>query len=554
MNILVVRTVLHQGEIEVSFHYDPKLVEKVKNITGRRFDPRSKSWFVPALSIDELKHQFPNEISDEFVETVKAYLSRKPPKPKRHHVSGALYSYQKYGVAFLLENPRCILADEMGLGKTVQTLDACEELLSRKKIDKVIIICPNSVKHPVWEKELKTWLPNAKYVIVGGSKTQRERQWATDATYYVLNYELTINPLDQEKLMELVYNHQCALVLDEATHIKNFRAKRSRAIKRLNTPVRYALTGRPVENRPDELFSINEFLRLPILGTWRQFEFKYIIKNRFNQIIGYKNLDDLHKRVSTIMLRRKKVDVLDDVPDKITQTYEVELTPQESKEYALLTSSVLEWLGTGKFYHQTPRREIFASLTLCRMYLDHPDLIRRSESPRARSVASEITASTSSKFKELIRLLEDEIDPNEKVVIFSQFKTMLDILYNQLTKRERAVMFHGGLSQTERSKALQDFSIRPDIRYFLSTDSGAYGLNLQVASIVIQYDLPWNPAKLQQRIDRLHRIGQKNVVNDIRLVVVDYEKIEQRVKEILGSKDDMFSQVVEGFSADQVWV
>lgn len=522
--------------IQVHSQYSEGFVSKVKAIPGRDFDPKTKVWSIPITSLSEMQITFPT-MPETIIEKAKERLGFEPTELRFAKINGKPYDYQKIGASFLIKRRKCILADEMGLGKTCEALMACEELYLAGEIEHTIIFCPSTIKFTTWEREINKWLPDREVVVIDGTRAKRKKLWDKKAHFYVVNYELARNNFDYPLIRMLIENDVCAIVLDECTRVKNHKAKTSKAIKTLQAPYKFCLSGAPVENTPAELYSINQFLDNNILGNWRNFDLRYIIRDIWGNIAGYKNLDDLRRRILFIMLRRKKVDVLD-LPPVIKHTRLISLTPTESREYKMLTKPVFDLLT----FKKVKISAVLGNLTLCRMYLDHPDLIRQSESPTAKRMVGHMKAKTSSKFEEFKAILP-ELE-GHKVVVFSQFRKMIAILHELLG--EKSIEFVGGMSSKEQETLIVEFDQNPDIRFFLSTETGAYGVNLPVADIVINYDLPWNPAKLQQRIDRLHRIGQKNTVNVINLLVEDEDKIEKKVKKVLGRKEEWAKQILEG--------
>lgn len=526
--------------IQIYSQYNRDFVSKVSAIPGRVFYPETKVWSVPITSLSEVQVAFP-KIPNIVIEQAKKKLGFEPTELKYAQINGKPYDYQKIGASFLMKRQKCILADEMGLGKTIQALMACEELYLAGEIEHTIIFCPSTIKFTIWEREINKWLPERDVVVIDGTRAKRKKLWEKKAHFYVVNYELVRNACDYPIIKTIVDNNACVIVADECTRFKSWQTKTSKAIKSLNAPYKFCLSGAPVENTPAELYSINQFLDNNILGNWRNFDLRYIVRDIWGGIAGYKNLDDLRRRILFIMLRRKKVDVLD-LPPVIKQTRLISLTPTESREYKMLTKPVFDLLTFKKFKISV----VLGNLTLCRMYLDHPDLLRHSESPTAKRMVENMKAKTSSKFEEFKALLP-ELE-GHKVVVFSQFRKMIAILHELLG--EKSIEFVGGMSPKDKELVIDTFNSELGAQFFLSTETGAYGVNLPIADVIINYDLPWNPAKLQQRIDRLHRIGQRNTVNVINLLVEDEDKIEKKVKKVLGRKEEWAKQILEGEEND----
>jgi len=271
-----------------------------------------------------------------------------------------------------------------------------------------------------------------------------------------------------------------------------------------------------------------------ILGSWDYFNKRYIIKDNFGRVLQYINLEELGLKLKKIMFRCKKRDVLDDLPERIDNVYNIKLSSSESKDYKGIERAINSELDLYK-KGKTSIKSVLSVIQMSKMFCDHPDLIRNSESRSANKIV--LSTNNHSKINELVKILK-EID--DKVLIFSQYAEMCKIIGDTLRKEGYTVEIVTGKDKDKEAK-IEKF--REESQIMVSTDVMSYGVNLQFASYIINYDLSWNPAINEQRIARIDRMGQKNTVNVINLIVEDSDKIEQRIAEVLGQKEDIFEQI-----------
>ena len=375
-----------------------------------------------------------------------------------------------------------------------------------------------------WGREIERFTGES-YVVVGGTKAKRAKQYAQDSFFTVLNYELVLRDLDH--LYELKPD---LVILDEAQRIKNWRAKTSQALKELPRPFAFVLSGTPLENRLEELFSIVEFLDDRLLGPPWQFMARHVVKDEWGGIIGYKDLPGVRRAIAPILLRRRKADVLKDLPERIDNDFWLELETEQERVYRPIQRAMDDLLrlpawGAG---------ESAAALSL---------LTKLRECATAAQLADP-SVHSSSKLRELPNLVSEIASEGHKMLIFSQWERMTRYAQEVLAaKGWKTVRLHGGLSMRERTRIIDSFMNDPEVHAFISTDAGGLGLNLQVASFVINLDLPWNPAKVEQRIGRAHRIGQTQTVNVINMIALD--TIEQRVLDVLYRKQELFDELLD---------
>ncbi|MGI8589074.1 MAG: DEAD/DEAH box helicase [Chloroflexia bacterium] len=434
-----------------------------------------------------------------------------------------LYPFQLLGVLFLAFTGRALLADDMGLGKTVQALGAAHLLMEQAGIKRVLIVTPASVKRQ-WAHEIERF-SGLPAVVVGGSKARRAKQYAAPAVFTIINYELVLR--DFGAIIALAPD---LIVLDEAQRIKNWQAKTTRRIKELPAPYSFVLTGTPLENRLEELYSVVEFLDPRLLGPAWQFLAEHTVQDQFGAITGYKHLDEVRHTLAPIFLRRRKADVLTELPPRIDNLYSVNLTPEQARLYRPAEKELLELLREHEWDAEA-RGRVLSLITRLRELADAAQL-----------VAPEVHAS--SKLQELAALVPDLVAAGHKMLVFSEWERMTRLAEGALAHvGVRSVRLHGGMSGPAREAVLREFREDPDLRVFISTEAGGLGLNLQAASYVINLDLPWNPARLEQRIARAHRMGQIQPVNVITLIAAD--TIEQRVLDVLYAKQALFTELFD---------
>ncbi|MDT8397076.1 MAG: DEAD/DEAH box helicase [Pseudomonadales bacterium] len=447
-----------------------------------------------------------------------------------HLVKQPLYPYQQEGMLHLAFTGRALLADEMGLGKTVQAIAACELLRRTLGIKRVLVISPASLKGE-WEEQIGkfTGLPTH---IVQGPRAKRLQQYGGDqGFFYLANYE-QVRP-DTAELNAILAPD--VIILDEAQRIKNWQAKTAAAVKRLQSPYAFVLTGTPVENRIDEIYSIVQFLDPGIFGPLFRFNRDFYQLDEKGRAIGYKNLDRLHERLKAIMLRRRKEEVEGQLPGRTVNTYFVPMHPEQTLRYEEYEARVarLAAMARRRPLKKEEMERLQQYLACMRMLCDTPYIL----DPECR---------ISPKVEELGDLLQEILaDGDHKIIVFSEWARMLELVQELAGEMGIGHAVHtGSVPLPERREEIRRFKNDPACRLFLSTDSGAVGLNLQVADVVINVDMPWNPAKLEQRIARAWRKHQKRPVQVINLV--SEHTIEHRMLSLLEQKRSLAEGVVDG--------
>lgn len=450
-------------------------------------------------------------------------------------LSTKLYPYQEQGAMHLAFGRRAMLADDMGLGKTVQAIAAAALLKEMRDIQKAVIICPASLKHQ-WAREIRRFT-SLSVTIVEGNLEERRKLYSDPSFFKIINYELV--RFDMDELLKL---HPDLIILDEAQRIKNWRAKTAMMVKSLPSRYAFVLTGTPLENRIDELYSIFQFLDPRILGPlWHFNDRFYELEKRESgtyKVLGYKNIDQLRMLIKPYILRRTRDEVLKDLPPRTDNNFFVEMTDPQWDAYNEFKEKLAKLISASKRRPLTPKER-----ELLLMYMIKMRLICNALALHDKEIELKDSEKTAPKLGELDEILTEEIASNgHKAVIFSQWATML-ALTEPILKRIGLgyVKLTGDVPSAKRGDLIQKFFDDPDCRIFLSTDAGGVGLNLQAASLVINLDLPWNPAVLEQRIARAHRHGQLSSVQVINLIAKG--TIEERMLDTLAEKKNVFATV-----------
>ena len=460
-----------------------------------------------------------------------------------------LYDYQTRGALFLACRGRSILGDDMGLGKTAQTLAAVELLARERGIRRVLVVAPASVKYQ-WETEITKFTARPVQVI-DGSPDARKDQYGRDTFYRLVNYEQVVR--DREAINDWKPD---VVVLDEAQRIKNWESKTSRAVKKLHSRYAMVLTGTPLENKLEELYSIVQFVDERRFGPAFQFLHEHRVLDDAGKLKGYRNLDAIREKLAPIFLRRTRGEVLTQLPERTDNTVFVELAPEQRARYEEQRTALAR-LVQKNYLTDLDRKRILACLVNMRTVCDSTFLFDRQThvSPKLDEFAELVPELIGTAVRapsvsegEPPHPLADTRGSDEhahKLVVFSQWETMAFEAARVLDRLGVGyVVLHGGLPGKERKEVLDRFRTDPACRVFLSTDAGGTGLNLQDADTVVNLELPWNPATLEQRIARVHRMGQRRPVRVINFVTRG--TIEERVLRTLEAKQALFAGLFEG--------
>jgi len=440
-----------------------------------------------------------------------------------------LYPYQRQGALFAATAGRCLLADDMGLGKTIQAMAAAEILARAAGVERVLVVCPTSLKHQ-WRQEIGKFTGRSTEVVEG-LPAARSARYASDTFYKITNYDVIHRDLDliRRWAPDLV-------ILDEAQRIKNWKTRTARSVKRLASPFAIVLTGTPLENRLEELHSIVEFVDRFRLGPMFRFLAAHQIADDSGRVVGYRQLAQIAETLKPVLLRRGKAEVLRELPERLDKMFFVPMTEPQMRHHEenreIVARIVARWRRY-RFLSETDQRRLMIALQNMRMACDSTYLL-------------DGTTDHGVKAEELATLLEEIFErPDAKVVVFSQWVRMHELIVRRLTARRWPhVFFHGGVPGPQRMGLLRQFKEDARCRVFLSTDAGGVGLNLQNATVVVNMDQPWNPAVLEQRIGRVHRLGQQRPVRVVNFVAQG--TIEHGMLSLLSFKKSLFAGVLDG--------
>ena len=439
-----------------------------------------------------------------------------------------LLPYQTQGALFAACRGRVVLADDMGLGKTVQALAATELLRRRKGIERVLVIAPASVKYQ-WKTEIEkfTGMPAQ---IVDGLLPRRQALYASPAFFTLTSYELALK--DVRCMHEL---RPDLIILDEAQRIRNWSTATARTIKQLKSRYAFVLTGTPLENKLEELFSVVEFVDGRRLGPAFRFLHEHRMEDEKGHLLGYRGLDQVRGQLAPVLLRRTRQEVLKDLPERTDQIFRVPLTPKQAEPYYeqndILAQLMRKWERQG-WLSDIDQKRVLCCIQNMRMLCNSTFLFDKKthHSPKLHE------------FREI--LTELAIEENRKVVVFSEYERMTYLAGEELRKLGIGfVSLHGGVPSRQRGALIEKFRNDPACKVFLSTDAGGVGLNLQAASAVVNFEPPWNPARLEQRIGRVHRLGQSRPVHVVHMLTTD--SIEERVWETMRLKKSLFAGVFD---------
>ncbi len=411
------------------------------------------------------------------------------------------FDYQYEGVAFLFPRYSAVLADEMGLGKTMQAITTIRLLLRSGEIPNVLLVCPKPLVTN-WQREFNQWAPEIPTVVIEGNQTRRHWQWENEiAPVRIVNYEVVIR--DQE-LVTQTERPFGLVVLDEAQRIKNRLSSTSQIIRNIPRTRGWALTGTPVENSPDDLVGIFEFLSPGFLST-------NMTPRHMGQVAG------------DHILRRQKSDVLTDLPPKLYRDADLRLTKQQQRSYEMAESD-----GVIKL------EEMGSDITIQHVF----ELVLR-----LKQICNfDPATSASSKCERLKADLEEVAASGRKAIVFSQWVNTIEKLTGELGQYN-PLEYHGKIPSKRRDGILDEFKNDPNRHVLLmSYGAGSVGLNLQFCEYVFLFDRWWNPAVEDQAINRAHRIGAAGPVTVTRFLSVG--TIEERINAVLDKKRELFDTIL----------
>lgn len=494
---------------------------------------------------------------------------------------GTLKPYQVEAVSRMVDQKRMLVAYEMGLGKTPMTIAAIEELRSQGNMTRtVLVLCLASLKYQ-WQKEIEKF-SDSSAIVIDGTPKQRAQQYedVVEARYVIMNYEQVVNDWDVIKKFELD-----AIICDEATAIKGFRAKRAKKVKELakKIPVRFALTGTPIENgKPEEIFSIMQFVDPAVLGRFDLFDKTFIVRNHFGGVQRYRNLPLLHKVMLANSVRKsqKDEDVKPYLPDAVyREPLLVKFDSKSQKVYDYVSQDLSRLLveareafGSsfniaahyGQSYDPSDpanemRGEIMSRIGALRMLCSgfqnlvysytNFDQHTGKGSAYVHSLGDMITSlSKTPKRDALMQYLKDhlDIDTAHKAVVFSSYLVSVADIHTSLEDAGyESVMYTGEMNAKQKEEAKVRFQTNPNCRVLISSDAGGYGVDLPQANLLVNYDQPWSSGLAVQRNGRINRTSSQWPTITIQDILVQ-NSIEQRQYEMLKQKKTVAGAVLDG--------
>ena len=447
-----------------------------------------------------------------------------------------LYPYQKEGIRFAFERGRTIIADEMGLGKTIQAIGTAELLRREGLAEQILIVCPTSLKYQ-WQREIERFSKDKEHspehpltLVIEGNPLKRKEQYASDVPYKIVSYNCMSNDVKMWGSLQTE-----VLIMDEVQRLKNWKTQISMAARKIRSDYAVILSGTPLENKLEELYSVMEFADNFCLGPYWQFRADSIVTDDGGKVIGYQNLNKVGDMARERLIRRTKKQVAIQMPKRTDQNIFVPMTKEQMDIHEEFKMSVANLVYKWRKLHFLPekdRQRLLQFLSMMRMVCDSTYILDQK-------------SRYDTKVTETMSILQQVFDNgDEKVVIFSQWERMTRLIAYELDKLGvRYEYLHGGVPSKARRDLINNFTDNPDSRVFLSTDAGSTGLNLQAGSIMINLDLPWNPAVLEQRIARIYRLGQERNVQVINLV--SRGTIEESMLGKLRFKTAMFEGVLD---------
>ena len=460
-------------------------------------------------------------------------------------LSVTLYPYQKEGIRFAFAQGRSIIADEMGLGKTIQAIGTAELLRREGLAEQILIVCPTSLKYQ-WQREIERFVRNVDgrqdatktaqqnrplTLVIEGNPIKRKEQYAADVPYKIVSYNCMSNDVRMWGALQTE-----VLIMDEVQRLKNWKTKISMAARKVKSDYAVILSGTPLENKLEELYSVMEFADNYCLSPYWRFKDECIVVDPGGKTIGYKNLNRVGELVRQRLIRRTKKQVALQMPRRTDQNLFVPMTTEQMSMHDEYKEHVAKLVYKWRKMHFLPekdRKRLLQYLSMMRMVCDSTYILDQK-------------SRYDTKVTETMNILQQVFENgDEKVVIFSQWERMTRLIAYELDKMGASYEYlHGGVPSAKRRNLINNFTDDPDCRVFLSTDAGSTGLNLQAGSVMINLDLPWNPAVLEQRIARIYRLGQERNVQVINLVAKG--TIEEDMLGKLRFKSAMFEGVLDG--------
>lgn len=443
------------------------------------------------------------------------------------------YQYQTEGIEFAAKAGRCIIADEMGLGKTIQAIGTSVLLNRLGYVSSVLIVCPTSLKYQ-WLREIRKFCGKDALVVEGNPSQRQAAYRAENHLFKIVSYNAMSNDMKSyPKLPDFDM-----VIMDEVQRLKNWNTQAARAVRKLKSEYRVILTGTPLENKLEDLYSIVQLVNQNVLGPYYEFRNKHILSDATGKVKGYRGLNLIADKLSGVLIRRRKAEVGIQLPGRMDKNLFVAMTPQQRDMHEEFRTSVARIVYKWQKYHflsETDRRRLMLLLSQMRMVCDSTYILDQN-------------SRYDTKVDEVLQIISDVVaEGDEKLVVFSQWERMTRLIAEGLDKAGIGYAnLNGSIPSAKRKELIDEFTDNPEVRVFISTDAGSTGLNLQAASYVINIDLPWNPAVLEQRIGRAYRIGQERKIQVINMIAPN--SIEEQMLSKLQFKASVAEGVLDGGS------
>lgn len=456
------------------------------------------------------------------------YLSSMADKNMDSLLKTTLYPYQKEGIRFAFSKGKSIIADEMGLGKTVQAIGCAELMRKAGLISSVLVLCPASLKYQ-WKKEIEKFTDSVA-VIVEGPQDKRRELYRSQSFYRIVSYNTMSNDI---RTFGNAYA-EC-LIMDEVQRLKNWNTQISRAARKIKSDYTIVLSGTPLENKLVELYSVMEFVDQYCLGPYYKFIDETTVKDEGGKILSYKNLNLVGERLANRLVRRRKADIELQLPERTQQNLFVPMTSRQREIHDELKAGVAQIVSKWRrshFLSDVDRKRLMLLLSQMRMVCDSTYILDQE-------------TRFDTKVEETMNIVQEVVESgDDKIVIFSQWERMTRLIATELEKLGVGYASLNGKVPSEKRNALvEKFWNEPSCMVFISTDTGSTGLNLQIASRVINLDLPWNPSVLEQRVGRVHRIGQRRNIQVLNMISQD--SFEERMLATLEVKASLFEGILD---------
>jgi SNF2 family DNA or RNA helicase len=541
----------------------------MKGVPGSTYISDKYTWLYPRSEIDQLIDEYDDELAwnTTIAAVKKQEINLIPEFPMLEEDQFSdfnlqPYPFQKQGISFLTHIGSGIIGDDMGLGKTMQTMGSAHMLLKNGLINKVLVVCPASLKYQ-WQKELLKFL-DYESIVIDGTTTKKKKEalksfFESDVHFGIANYELIRSMAD-----DFAAGEYDLIIADEAHRLKNRVSATYKAMKKLKSTYRYAATGTPLQNNAEELYALVEWTRPGTFGKVTQFVRDHVVNARkFNRWvpIGYRDLDSIRESVSNMMLRRMKKDVAKFLPPIAYHERNIELNVVQEAVMAKITEdfqALLDELkdaeeqyeinAAGERVRVKHKKEdqvlgfIYMMIACC----DHPLLLKQGGNMSRKYHELIPDDITSPKLTDVVNFCKEQVEElnNKKIVIFTMYTKMQAMIVKELEKIGKVAVLNGSMTGKQRQDQIDLFMEDDEYYFFVLSDAGNYGINLGIATTLIHYDSQWNPAIMDQRDGRIHRLNSTyEMANIVNMVTVG--TIEEHIQEILKEKRNLNTALVD---------